>query len=500
MSKIEHLSCGLTSLSFTILCAVITLILLGSCATSWATLPRCISNNAGEIRDRHGAKIRGLSGITRRAPGDVYLISDRTNILYHARFLDGRWHTDHYGIDSEGSGPNRKSIQDIEDVTYGPCPNKSEGQCIFIGQIGANRPFADKNTFYIHYIRERDMAGQRGRYVRTTKIKYHYPNGGRFDAEGLAAHPRTGDLFVVTKTRGSTSYIYKFNPRFPNIPPKCVVEIDLSTLFGSYEGTNARQITGLEISPDGSRFAIVTYEGLVEFKLDLSRTKKIKLPDSIPTKIRALISERWPKAENLRDAQIEAITYDGSNSRFLVIGEGDPAVMALDCSKWVPQKKSPAGPGCCADPTIPVDAFLTGYDRLYGGGGTSFPMKGEYACTGRGTYSRVTPLRITDYECDPDFTNCREVKRTPVIKREFKENKILFWVSDRTWWEKELKTAASGAPTTNAPTRRESTAREPAISEPAATIPTTSEPTIRESPVSTPSNRKPKNKDWSPIN
>ena len=44
-------------------------------------------------------------------------------------------------------------------------------------------------------------------------------------------HPRTGELFVVTKTRASPSYIYKMDPRFPERPPTRVIEIDLAELF-----------------------------------------------------------------------------------------------------------------------------------------------------------------------------------------------------------------------------------------------------------------------------
>ncbi len=438
MRKNKHFDCGLNSIYFGFCCSLISFIIIGLSTATYATQSNCISKNVGEIRDRHGRTIPGASGIAQRAPGDVYLVSDKTNILYHARLSDGRWKTDHYGIDSEGTGPNRESIPDIEDIAYGPCPNISEGQCIFIGQIGGNRPLANKNTFSIHYIRERDMVGQRGRYVRTTKIRYRYPNGGKFDAEGLAVHPRTGELFVVTKTRGSTSYIYKFHPRFPNRPPKLIAKINLSELFRTYKNnTNVRQITGLAISPDGSRFVIVTYESLVEFNIDISSEENLSLPGHTPTRMRSLLGGRWLTARDLRRAQIEAITYDGSNSRFVIIGEGDPNAIALDCSG---QEQPVAGHGRCVDPSIPVDAFLTGYDRLYGGGHTSIPMKGEYACTGAGTYSRVTPLRIIDYQCDSNFTNCRQIKVKPVTKMEIVEDKIIYWVSDTTWYEKKLKT------------------------------------------------------------
>jgi hypothetical protein len=140
-------------------------------------------------------------------------------------------------------------------------------------------------------------------------------------------HPRTGELFVVTKTRGSSSYIYKMDPRFPERPPTRVIEIDLAALFGSFgNNTNVRQITGFEISPDGSRFAVVTYEALVEFSLDLAKV-------NTGTKKHDVLGDWWGTGTNIRDVQVESITYDGSNSNFLIIGEGNAAVQALNCSE-----------------------------------------------------------------------------------------------------------------------------------------------------------------------
>ena len=85
----------------------------------------------------------------RRAPGDVYLVSDRTRWLHHARLAGDRWSVDRYGISGEGFGPNSEGIYDIEDVAYGPCPVKSEGQCICIGEIGGNPGGKNVLTFTI---------------------------------------------------------------------------------------------------------------------------------------------------------------------------------------------------------------------------------------------------------------------------------------------------------------------------------------------------------------
>ena len=296
--------------------------------------PNCVSRNLGDIRLGNREKIPEVSGITRRAPNDVYLISDRSRWLYRARLSNGRWSVDRYGITdlSEGTGPNKEGIYDIEDVTYGPCPLKSQGNCIFIGEIGGNPN--GKNVINIHYIRESDLPGRRNKFVRTRKISYKYPDRMRFDAEGLAVHPRTGEIFIVTKTDKRTSYIYKVDPRFPERKPIKIIEIDLPSLFIGYD-TNARQITGFEISPNGKQFALVTYEALVKINLDLTRVYSEesvkKLPGNTKSDVYSLSGDWWGKNISLRRIQVEAITYDGDGSNFLIIGEGKPRLIGLSC-------------------------------------------------------------------------------------------------------------------------------------------------------------------------
>lgn len=99
----------------------------------------------------------------------------------------------------------------------------------------------------------------------------------------------------------------------------------------------------------------------------------------------------------------------------------------------------PPGPERCADPSIPSDASLTGYNRLYGGGHSSIPMKGEFACTGPGRFMRVTRSEFTEYQCEADYTNCRQTKVTPIVRTEVKEGSTVYWVSSDSWWVKKLR-------------------------------------------------------------
>lgn len=91
---------------------------------------------AGKINLNDGSMIPEVSGITLRARNEIYLVSDDNRWLYYARFANGYWSVDRFGISSPGYGLNNVGIYDIEDVTYGPCPDRNDGQCIFIGEIG----------------------------------------------------------------------------------------------------------------------------------------------------------------------------------------------------------------------------------------------------------------------------------------------------------------------------------------------------------------------------
>ncbi len=91
-------------------------------------------------------------------------------------------------------------------------------------------------------------------------------------------------------------------------------------------------------------------------------------------------------------------------------------------------------PSVCADSSVASDGGLTGYNRIYGGGGTSIPMKGSFACTGTGTYWHVTEQSISKYRCEPDFGNCTRMEVMPVIKAERKNGSEVYWTSDSDWW------------------------------------------------------------------
>ena len=71
----------------------------------------------------------------------------------------------------------------------------------------------------------------------------------------------------------------------------------------------------------------------------------------------------------------------------------------------------------CLDSSVPVDNYVAGYKRYFGGGTTSSPMKGRYICGYGGAFSILSQSALVAYRCDRNgdrYENCREVKRQTV--------------------------------------------------------------------------------------
>src|SRR5215213_7703445 len=85
-------------------------------------------------------------------------------------------------------------------------------------------------------------------------IRLKYPDG-KHDAEALLVHPRTGNLYIVTKVLIANSAVYEAVAPFTagqSITMRRIGEVRVPSLFGGV-------ITGGSISPDGRRVALCDY-------------------------------------------------------------------------------------------------------------------------------------------------------------------------------------------------------------------------------------------------
>lgn len=148
------------------------------------------------------------------------------------------------------------SALDWEDIAAGPGP--AQGQSYLyaadIGDNGREREFIVVYRFPEPELNAGQDAPADARPTQPAEaIRLKYPDGAH-NAEALAVHPATGDLYVVTKANASAG-VYKlaapFDPKVVNTLTK------VATLHGpDFFGT---LITGADISPDGRRVALCDY-------------------------------------------------------------------------------------------------------------------------------------------------------------------------------------------------------------------------------------------------
>ena len=203
--------------------------------------------------------------------------------------------------------------RDWESIAAGPGPDRSK-HYLYIGDIGDNSGRREGITVY--RVTEPIAAAAQ---AQTTKkqpantenaevIRLRYPNE-KHNAEALLVHPRSGDLYIVTKETLSNPHIYKASaPK--NADPvtlKYLGVLSIPSLLGGI-------VTDGAISPDGTRVVICDYLRGYELVLAKSASDFDSIWKEPMTSI--TLGER---------KQGEAITYRLDGRALLVTSEGSPA-------------------------------------------------------------------------------------------------------------------------------------------------------------------------------
>ncbi len=157
-----------------------------------------------------------------------------------------------FAVDTDGSVLATFSVtgataDDWEDIAVGPCAGRS---CVFLGDIGDNS--TKRATYTVYRVVEPADVRMSGP-VTAEAIPFRYPDGSH-NAETLLVHPTTGRMFVVTKVSSGPSGVYAF--------PETVRAGEVVTLtrIGSVTPpSGSPQITGGDISPDGTGVLLRTY-------------------------------------------------------------------------------------------------------------------------------------------------------------------------------------------------------------------------------------------------
>jgi hypothetical protein len=114
----------------------------------------------------------------------------------------------------------------------------------------------------------------------------------RVDAESLAVHPQTGDIFVITKNyqfkpkKAFASHLFRLSRTvWEAAQDGAVVEMEWVALFDLLEVIPKsldpkwpdwvyQVATAMDISPDGKRLLVLNYINAVEFDFDLEQLKE----------------------------------------------------------------------------------------------------------------------------------------------------------------------------------------------------------------------------------
>jgi len=151
------------------------------------------------------------------------------------------------------------AARDWEDMAAGPGPERNR-HYLYLGDIGDNA--GRRSEIVVYRVAEPivtapDASSSKSKPLLTDpaeSIRLRYPDGSH-DAEALLVHPRSGDLYVITKATVSNPVIYKAAAPLSTDRVNALTRIGELNMPGFFGG----MVTGGAISPDGRRVALCDY-------------------------------------------------------------------------------------------------------------------------------------------------------------------------------------------------------------------------------------------------
>ena len=210
-----------------------------------------------------------------------------------------------YAFDLHGASHGRWLVpharaSDWEDIAAGPGPTPGRSY-LYIGDTGGSR-----GEITVYRVEEPRIAACR-RDCQTppaTAIRLRYPDGPH-DAEALLVHPKTGDLYIVTKA--AETRVYK--ARRGELVMTRIATLDVpGRAFATFIGG----ITGGDISPDGRRVALSDY----------FRAYEAVLPRGAA--FDAIWKQEFESVNIGLGFQVEGICYRHGGGALIATSEGNP--------------------------------------------------------------------------------------------------------------------------------------------------------------------------------
>lgn len=214
-----------------------------------------------KVGDLEVRTIMEASGIAiSRSAQRLYHVNDGSGAFFHVTDLQGGALQT---VAIAGFKP-----QDIEDMALAPCGSTV---CLYIADIGDNA--FRRESVQIALVQEAGSFGAEAAPIRS--ITARYPDGPH-DAEAIAIHP-SGDLYLVTKSRigqqQNPSQLFRLGAAQLAAGGEQVFELvgtlPVAGLTVELGDSPRRIVTAMDISPDGRRFVLLTYDAAIEFAVDL---------------------------------------------------------------------------------------------------------------------------------------------------------------------------------------------------------------------------------------
>jgi hypothetical protein len=158
---------------------------------------------------------------------------------------------------------------DWEDIAAGPGAQPGQSY-LYIGDIGDNDK--ERSEIVVYRVSEPVVTEadadtscfEPQETAPAEAIRLKYPDG-RHDSEALAVHPVTGDLYIITKTRGASAaaVVYKLAAPISTSTVNTLEKVSALRTPGLLPG----MITGADISPDGRKVILCDYFNAYELSL-----------------------------------------------------------------------------------------------------------------------------------------------------------------------------------------------------------------------------------------
>tara|TARA_Y100001970_G_C14154909_1_gene814974 strand:+ start:480 stop:1493 length:1014 start_codon:yes stop_codon:yes gene_type:complete len=215
--------------------------------------------------------------------------------------------------------------RDYEDMSFGPCL-KSEGDCLYIGDIGNNE--LNRTDLTIYEVPEPNpfsKEAQKKGHVKLKNWKKHiFDLKEPHNSEALIFHKFASKFYLFTKSHRLTwekypqnkgkSFIFELDPKEKKV--KKIGHLNTFQFKRNRKKAKLKPrssfVTGAAVSPKGDKFILSTLKHGIEYKLNKGKDPFNPFSQNYSNKY------RFPRFVG---AQIEAITYDQDGKSIYILSE-----------------------------------------------------------------------------------------------------------------------------------------------------------------------------------